>query len=199
MLVLNIQELETYILIPRDPADVELLIDSIRPVPSANDMDVVIGSRGPIAPPTMCNGLLVPIVAFDQIYSFDRDALLKAIPPPPKGSAGQFGPVTEELFSRILQLTGNAGAADEHRALNYIAMRYPTIYAKAAEQFGLDFSLSGVDVRPSALSSTRRIVEVIFAYTNRNSDFTEKFSVRVDVTEEFPFLVTKLSPYFDRI
>jgi hypothetical protein len=33
---------------------------------------------------------------------------------------------------------------------------------------------------------------------NRNTDFTEKFFVRVDVTEEFPFLVTKLSPYFDR-
>ena len=26
----------------------------------------------------------------------------------------------------------------------------------------------------------------------------EKFFVRVDVTEEFPFLHTKLSPYFDR-
>jgi len=34
--------------------------------------------------------------------------------------------------------------------------------------------------------------------TNRNTDFTEKFFVRVDVTEKFPFLVTKLSPYFDR-
>ena len=34
------------------------------------------------------------------------------------------------------------------------------------------------------------------AYTNRNTDFTEKFAVRVDVTEEFPFLVTKLSPYY---
>ena len=27
---------------------------------------------------------------------------------------------------------------------------------------------------------------------------TEKFFVRVDVTEEFPFLVTKMSPYYDR-
>ena len=26
----------------------------------------------------------------------------------------------------------------------------------------------------------------------------EKVLVRVDVTEEFPFLVTKLSPYYDR-
>jgi hypothetical protein len=32
----------------------------------------------------------------------------------------------------------------------------------------------------------------------RSTDVTEKFLVRVDVTEEFPFLVTKLSPYYDR-
>jgi hypothetical protein len=74
----------------------------------------------------------------------------------------------------------------------------PRIYAKAAEEFAQDFSLSGVEVRPSPLSGTRRIVDVIFSYTNRNTDFTEKFFVRVDVTEEFPFLVTKLSPYYDR-
>ena len=95
-------------------------------------------------------------------------------------------------------LTDNAGATDEHRALNYLAMRYPAIYAKAAESFARDCSLTGVEVRPSPLSSTRKIVDVIFAYTNRNTDFTEKFFVRVDVTEEFPFLVTKMSPYFDR-
>ncbi len=40
--------------------------------------------RGPIAPPEMCNGLMAPIVVFDQIYSFDRDALIKAIPMPDK-------------------------------------------------------------------------------------------------------------------
>ena len=55
-----------------------------------------------------------------------------------------------------------------------------------------------MEVRPSPLSSTRNIVDVIFSYTNRNTDFTEKFFVRVDVTEEFPFLVTKMSPYYDR-
>ena len=77
-------------------------------------------------------------------------------------------------------------------------MRYPGIYAKAAEEFARDFSLTGVYVLPSPLSGTRKIAEVIFAYTNRNTDFTEKFFVRADVTEEFPFLVTKLSPYYDR-
>ena len=196
--VLTIQGLETYLLQPRDPADIDLLVEAIRPAPSPNDIDVVIGLRGPIAPPEMCNGLMLPIVAFDQIYSFDRDALIKAIPKPEKTTAAQFGPAAEELFNRIIQLTDNAGATNEHRALNYLAMRYPAIYAKAAEEFGRDSSLTGVEVRPSPLSSTRNIVEVIFSYTNRNTDFTEKFFVRVDVTEEFPFLVTKLSPYYDR-
>jgi hypothetical protein len=196
--VLTIQGLETYLLVPRDPADIDLLVEAIRPAESPNDIDVVIGMRGPIAPPQMCNGLMIPIVMFDQIYSFDRPALIKAIPRPEKTSAAQFAPAAEELFNRIMQLTDNAGATDEHRALNYLAMRYPAIYAKAAEEFVKDFSLTGVEVRPSPLSSTRNIVDVIFSYTNRNTDYTEKFFVRVDVTEEFPFLVTKMSPYYDR-
>ena len=137
--VLTIQGLETYLLLPRDPADIDLLVEAIRPAPSPNDIDVVIGMRGPIAPPTMCNGLMVPIVVFDQIYSFDRDALIKAIPKPEKTTAAQFGPAAEELFNRIMQMTDNAGATDEHRALNYLAMRYPAIYAKAAEEFAQDF------------------------------------------------------------
>jgi hypothetical protein len=194
--VLSIQGLETYLLVPRDPADIDLLVDAIRPAPSANDIDVVIGIRGPVAPPTMCNGLMVPIVIFDQIYSFDRHALIEAIPKPEK--AEQFGAAAEALFNRIMQLTDNAGATPEDRALNYLAMRYPAIYVKTAEAFALDFSLTGVDVQSSPLSGTRRIVDVIFAYTNRKTDFTEKFFIRVDVTEEFPFLVTKLSPYYNR-
>lgn len=195
--VLTIQGLDTYLLQPRDPADIDLLVEAIRPVPSPNDIDVVIGLRGPIAPPEMCNGLMVPIVAFDQIYSFDRNALIKAIPCPEKIAPEQFGSAAEELFNRIIQLTDNAGTTDEHRALNYLAMRYPAIYDKAAEGFGQSSALTGVEVRSSPLSSTRNIVDVIFSYTNRNTDFTEKFFVRVDVTEEFPFLVKKMSPYYD--
>jgi hypothetical protein len=196
--VLTIQGLETYLLVPRDPADVDLLVEAIRPAQSPHDIDVVIGRRGPIAPPEMCNGLMIPIVAFDQIYSFDRNTLIKAIPKPEKAAAAKFDSAAEELFNRIIQMTDNAGATDEHRALNYLIMRYPAIYAKAAEQFGQDFSLTGVEVRPSRLKGTRNILDVIFSYTSRNTDFTEKFFVRCDMTELFPFLVTKLSPYFDR-
>ena len=196
--VMTIEGMETYILAPRDPADLDLLIEALRPTPQPWDLDCVIGVRGPMASLEMCNGLLVPIVIFDQIYSFDRDALIKAIPKPEKTSAKEFAPAAEELFDRIMQLADNAGATDEHRALNYLAVRYQAIYANAAEAFGRNASLSGVDVAPSPLSGTRNVVEVIFSYTNRNTDVVEKFFTRVDVTEEFPFLVTKLSPYYDR-
>ncbi len=196
--VLTIQGLETYLLQPRDPADIDLLLGAVRPAPSLLDIDVVIGLLGPTAPPEMCNGLMVPIVAFDQIYSFDRASLIDAIPRPEKTPAKEFKAAADELFDRVMQLTDNAGATDDHRALNYLAMRYPATYTTVAEAYGRNASLTGVEVRPSALSGTRKIVEVIFTFTNRNTDFTEKSFVRCDMTEEFPFLVTKMAPYYDR-
>jgi len=196
--VMTIEGLETYILVPRDPGDYSLLVEALRPTPQPWDLDCVIGVRGPMAPPEVCNGLMVPIVGFDQLYSFDRDSLIKAIPRPEKTTDKDFVPAAEELFDRIMQMTDNAGATDEHRALNYLAIRYPAIYASAADAFGRNASLTGVGLASSPLSGTRKVLDVIFTYTNRATDVDEKFFVRVDVTEEFPFLVTKLSPYYDR-
>jgi hypothetical protein len=196
--VLTIEGLETYILRPRDPADLDVLIEAIRPAPRPTDVDAIIGVRGPIAPPGICNGLMVPIVAFEQIYSFDIDSLIESIPKPEDIEADQFQPAAEELFLRIMQMADNAGATDEYRALNYMVMRYPAIYHQTTELFGRNFSLTSVEARPSRLSGVRKIIDVIFSYTNRETDVTEKHFVRVDVTEEFPFLITRMSLYFDR-
>src|SRR4051794_27483389 len=49
--VMSVQELETYLLQPREAADLDLLLAAIRPRPGPLDLDVVIGMRGPIAPP----------------------------------------------------------------------------------------------------------------------------------------------------
>ena len=196
--VMTVEGLETYILTPRDPADFGLLVEAVRPNPSPLDLDVVIGMKGPIASPQMCNGLMVPIVVFDQIYSFDRDALIKSIPKPEKTPAKEFAPAAEELLDRIMQMADNAGDTDEHRALNYLAVRYQAIYAKAADYFAQNCSLTGVDIQVSALSGVRKLLDVIFTYTNRNTDVDDQCFVRVDVADEFPFLVTKLSPYYNR-
>jgi hypothetical protein len=197
--ILRVEGLDTYILQPRDPADFSMLIEALsRPYASDEDVDVVIGLRGPIAPPGMCNGLMVPIVFFDQIYSFDKDTLVKAMPKPETRKAEQFELDAKDLFSQIVQMADNAGATDEHRALNYLAVRYPAIYHETSRLFTENASLTAVDVRPSRLSGTRKIVDVIFSYTHRQTDVTEKRFVRVDVTEMFPFLITKLSPFYER-
>lgn len=196
--VLTIEGLETYLLRPRDDADLDLLVEAVRPAPRATDVDVVIGLLGPVAPPTACNGLMIPIVLFDQLYSFDVDSLIKSIPRPEQIEETKFEPAAEEVFARMSQMADNAGATDEHRALNYLTVRYPAIYAAAADAFGRNESLTALDARPSRLSGVRKIVDVVLSFTNRATDVTDRFFVRVDVTEEFPFLVTKLSPYFER-
>ena len=52
--ILTIEGLETYILVPNDPADYDQLLEAVRPQPSPLDLDVVVGIRGPIAPPGKC-------------------------------------------------------------------------------------------------------------------------------------------------
>src|SRR5215813_5975669 len=167
--VFTIEGLETYILIPRDPADYDQLLAAVRPQPTPLDLDVVVGLKGSIAPPDMCNGLMVPIVAFDQIYSFDRDSFIKAIPRPEKMEAEQFESAALELFERIQQMADNAGAMDEHRALNYCAVRYPAIYATATDCHKRNFALAAVEVRLSRLSGVRKVVDIIFSYAHRQT------------------------------
>lgn len=198
--VFLIENLETYVLVPNDPADFDLLIEAVRAEPRRDDLDVVIGTRGPLAPPDVCGGLDVPVLVFDQLYSFDRDSLVASVPRPgsiPQKDESKFRSAVAELADRIMQMADNAGATDEHRALNYLAVRYPAIYAMAAEAHARNASPRGVEVRSSPLSDARAIVEVIFSQTHRETDVTEKSFVRVDVTEEFPFLVTKLAPFYE--
>jgi hypothetical protein len=191
--VFSVEHVESYILVPRD-GDYMQLLEAIRPNPSKHDLDLALGILGPLAPPEACNGLRVPMLAFDQLYSFNRPSLLGSIPRPEKTSAKEFAPMAEEVLDRILQMTGNSGATDGDRACNYLAVRCPEIYQTAAEQFAKNASLTSVDVYPSPIGGGRVVVE--FAYTNRTTELVEKFCVRVNVEGEFPYLEKKLSPCY---
>ncbi len=196
--VLAVGGIETYVLIPRDPADLSFLIASVRPNPEPTDLDVVIGVQAGTAPPSMCNGLTLPVVAFDRVYSFDRASLLSAHP---ESGAKKGAPDTPasaaEVFDRILHMTGNTGATPQHRAINYLAVRFRPLYAQTATAFADGSALTSVEVRPSPLMGVRQIVAVIVTYTDRVSNVETKFSVGVDVTDAFPFVIGALSPHYD--
>ncbi|MEO5734328.1 MAG: hypothetical protein ABIN96_16850 [Rubrivivax sp.] len=198
--VMTIEGLDTYLLQPREAADFDLLLGAVRANPGRLDLDVVIGLRGPLAPPSLCNGLTVPIVGVSQIYSFDRDSFVKAVPVPEGIKAAAFSPAVRELFDRFLKVADNAGATDEHRAINYMATRYPAVFNLAADRMSAGFGLDAIETSSSRLSGARRMVNVNFVFVHRQTNVPERYSVRVDVTEEFPFLSSTLSPapYFER-
>lgn len=92
-------------------------------------------------------------------------------------------------------IANNAGATGKHRALNYLVVRYPTIYAKLAEELERNFLLASMGAE-STPSDSRWIISVVFSFSQRETGVVEKYFVRVDVTEEFPFIVTEMSPCF---
>ena len=208
--VFTVAGIETYILKPRDPVDYDLFIKSFsqprgnlraEPLSTQLFIDLIIGVKGLIAPPNMCNGLLVPIVTVDQIYSFKIDDFIKEIPreDPKKLPDDRFAELAKDVFSRIMLVSDNAGALDEHRAINYLAVRFGSIYTLATTRFEENFVLDKIEARTVNLTSHRKLVKVIFSYINRSTIFSDKYSIRVDVTDEFPFLASLIEPYIDNI
>jgi hypothetical protein len=197
---------DTYLIVPRSYQELFNMVDGIKPdQETANRRyDVVIGPRGPIAPPQMCNGLQLPLVVCNQIYTFTFSEFVSAVALKTQVSPDDVG----SMFFELLQLADNAGETDEHRALNYIALRYPDIYILAASMLrrgpGSSFAVNGIYTlqeiiaRPAPVQGARRIVEIIFRYMERQRQDVVSWYCEVDTTGQFPFLVRPLSRYYPR-
>jgi len=194
--ILTKEGVPIYILLPTGPEDLNILLEAIRPSACPLDRQVVVGRKGPVAPPEMC-GLEVPMVLVDHLYSLEYNNFMKSIHPELVADE-KLKAAAVELFRRMMQIADNTGSTEKHRALNYLAVRYLAIYSTAAEKLENSFSLTSAEAIPSRLSDSRKIISVVFSFTNRETGIMEKYFVRVDVTEEFPFIVTKMAPYYDR-
>ncbi|WP_455991092.1 cyanobactin maturation protease PatG family protein [Methylorubrum extorquens] len=134
------------------------------------DLDVIVGVVGP----QTSDGNTVIV---DQTFPIPRERL---------GPPG---------FSYFSQLADNPGLSDEDRAYNFLAARY----TPPPLSHGPEFDLSRVRIMPSRLGAATadRIVRAI--YTFRNAEMAEKeYFVRVDVTHEFPMIVSPMQPYVER-
>jgi hypothetical protein len=196
--VMRSQTVETYILLPRDPADYARFADGLRPN-TREDYDLVIGVLGGAAPPSISGGLSVNIVWVDQVYSFDRNMLLEGLSKLEEAKTEGFAQSSKELFDQIQQMADNQGNQDKHRAGNYLAVRSKDIYLKAYELWKKDYRVYEITGVPSRLNGTsgRKIIDVIFDFEH-GTLARRKFFVRVDVTGEYPFIVTPAQDYFER-
>ena len=190
--VLTVDGLDAYSLVLQDPTDLELLIDAI----GGDDderVDVVVGEQARATALGSCAGLSLPTIAVDVIYSFDRGSFASAL----RDSEGTTDAgdalvrAVDQVLDRVARVGDNVGLTDEHRALNYLAVRYPAIYGGAAEAMGRGLALTGVETRVSARGGSRRIVEVSFVFGEGGRP-NERHTARVDVTGTFPFLTRKL-------
>jgi hypothetical protein len=190
---LTIEGFPVFVLNPSDPSYYDDLIDALnrpkfaksgpRPAKSAakrappdeppaelpaEDLDVVVGLAGPQTP----EGIAVVMDQLFQVRSNDLD---------PSG------------LPYLPQLADNRGITDEERACNFLAARYKPRPPKLT---GYDFS--GMRVKASRLGSgSDRILRAIYTFSNDDGAEKEYF-VRVDVTHEFPMIVSVMQPYLDR-
>jgi len=113
----------------------------------------------------------------------------------------------QPMVDEILSLNGNEGITEHDRALNYVLYNNYVIYQKAYQHM-YDTNSKGpnpsgyqlVNVRSQWVgSSNRKVVRVIFEFAGIDSGATQSWYSTVDVTGEFPFLLTDYARYLQRV
>jgi hypothetical protein len=198
---------DTFTVLPRTETDLARLAEVLSPAGAEEVVHAVAGRTVPCPPDAACAASGLPTVQADQVLAFTLQEFAAALPedeksadeksPAARGEAdrAEFEAVVRGLFLRLTHGAGNRGFADEHRARNYLALRYPAGYhaVRQAQREGKVFV--GVDVRHSH-SADRRVVAVRLTVRNPRTDLTEHYQIQVDVTESFPFLITGLQPVY---
>jgi Subtilase family/PatG Domain len=180
-----------FVLAPSDPSYFDELIDALKrskfakPKPRGGkpaakkvmpveayreyeDLDVVVGVRGTEPP----DGT---VVVMDQLFQVERKQLDLC------------------TLADLPQLADNRGLTDEERVWNFLAARY----TPPPPQIG-GYELFSARATPSRLGSgISRIWRAIYTYRNAAAAEKEYF-VRVDVTHEFPMIVSPMQPYLER-
>jgi hypothetical protein len=192
--VLAVDGIDSYVLAPSDPMDILLLAEAIRPNSRGDNIDAAVGRIvDPSPADAACSQIPLPLLVFDQLHSFDTKSFAKKL----KGSDAQ---EVEESFvvdvlHRLTSLGSGLGLAAEHRALNYVILRYPKLYHLASEKAAEGFSLQAVRFLRPPVAGGRILVDVLLTFISNVDSRTERWSVKVDVTDKYPFLRGALSPH----
>ena len=147
--------------------------------------------------------MTLPTLAIEIAYSFDVSALVETMAESlriEQANMPDFTAGARDVFDRIRQIADNLGELPQHRTLNYVAVRFAQLYQTAASAENRDLVLSGIEARPSRLSSaTQTILDVIVTFQPRQLGAMEQYFVRVDVSDLYPHvLTTAMQPFFER-
>jgi hypothetical protein len=201
--VFQIVGIDLYIVKPSSNRELTRLVGSIAHRKGTTDLDVIIGSLGPISRPEEYNGLKLPIVACGEAYCFTYKEMIDEIIKTTKATE----PEATEVFSHMIELTDNLGLGDADRAINFVTLNYMQVYQIAVDMLKggtsepkdpKGFSLINVMTKSSRIQGNQRVLDVIFTYLGNSTNVKQKWYCRVDVTKQFPFLVSGMARYYDR-
>jgi hypothetical protein len=179
-----------YVLVPEEPEDITLLVDTLKRPLSESEFDVVKGRIVGMAPPAMCNSQNLPIVAFSQLHSFRVKDFLRSIPPSAKVPAEEFETACEELFYRAMRIASNATGT--MLGLSYAVLSYAGLYKLVAEKFSENSSLAHIGVNQSQTNPD--CAEIRLKIVRRDTGFSETYCFLVNYGGPFQYLEELLHP-----
>ncbi|MEO8220525.1 MAG: hypothetical protein ABI563_07040 [Specibacter sp.] len=189
---------EVCTVVTRESADLVNLVEAL----SDDDQTVhaLIGHVAVYVEPSASVQPNLPAVWVDQLFSFTVEEFVRSLPDPDRESkvedAEAWIRTSRQLFSWLTQRSGNRGLSDQHRAMNYLALRYPPIYHLAFNQQHEGKALIGVEAHLTP-NGGRREVAVRFIFRHAQTHVTERYDCQVDTHDLFPFLTRSLMLSYD--
>lgn len=207
--VFHNQEMEIFTLSCREDAQAARLVAALPRAELADQtIQVIVGPMSYPAADSPCAVKPLPAVLVDHHLTFKLSEFIDALAATGRDGDKRadkentddadetFRTVARDLFQRLTRRSDNRGMSDEHRALNYIALRYPAVYHLAAAAQRDDKILVDVQVRTGS-GATRRLVAVRPIFRARHTDVLDRYQCLVDVTDRFPFLASPLASVYD--
>lgn len=191
---LSVGSIPAYVLAPVSAAVGRDLVEATATIGEPTTRSLVIGRRVGTSVPQSCGGLLVPVVACDQVYTFSLEewvnGLAEVAMEPLKASnisAEGFKKIAQEVFMQVTASMENVGGLDTHRALNYVLVQHPGFFVAIAER-SEECMLDRIETRSVSSSALRTHVAVIATFIKRMTGVPERLFCVVDVSERWPFI-----------
>ena len=190
--VLQIDERDAALLIPRTARETDLLVNSLHPDHS-DKRAFVAGVLGPQAPASLCDGLQLPLISSADLY-YLNEKIARGVIKDQLDKSGvsyedpELKDATVDVW-RKLGLWSAAGLTDEQRGKNCVALRPAKIYEEYLKLVGGNaphYSLTSCEASVSTASDDRRIAAVDFHFEGPGAQ-ERRYRCEVDVTGLYPF------------